>query len=655
MSKYLFLFLIIPITTFSQKSKLTSNSTLLTKKTDSVYAKIKNETNNLEKAKSYLSLFELHEKPNLNQSKLYLDTAKSIIKNTNNDTLLMNLNNKYALYYFDIGNPDSAKIFATKSLNFANKLQNNRIQAASWGLLGNACALKNDFKNAHLYYLKAIKIHGALNNNFEIGNIYINMGNLFQHQGIVKQAEYYYALAGKIFIKLNNNERLAQLYNNYGILYGENNQFLKSEKYFEASTKIREKLNNQLNLANAYLNLGGINVLLKNYNKAEVLLIKSMLKFREINNVFGQASCLTNLGQIKEETRNYTKAIYYYKQSILLSKTINNMEDLENALINISNVYRKKGNYKQAFLYNDELMDLKDSIYKNNLTTEIAEMQIKYETHKKEQNIIVLNKENKIQKLIVAKRNIYLTLSLITLTITLFLAFLIYNRYKLKQEARLQTEIIKQQDQATKAIIQAEEKERKRIASDLHDGVGQLFSVVKMNLTGLLERLNPENSNDKLLAEKTLALVDESCKEVRSISHQMMPNVLLKSGLVSAIKDFIDNIDKESLKINLQTTGLNSLLDNNVEIVFYRVLQETVNNVIKHAKATQLNIQIVKNSESVTASIEDNGIGFDTNFIEISEGIGLKNIRTRVVYLKGTVNFANALNGGTIVNVWIPL
>ncbi|TAH03228.1 MAG: hypothetical protein EAZ15_03680 [Sphingobacteriales bacterium] len=653
MFKYFLFILLLPNLVLSQNIK--TKTDLLTTKTDSLYTKINKSNNNLVKAKAYLNLFTVYEKNNLNKAKLFIDTAKLWCNNINNDTLLMNLNNKYAAYFFDIGKPDSAKLYASKSLKIAYKLKQNAIIAASLGLIANAYSLKNDFKNAQLYYLKAIKIYTVLNNQYAIGNCYINMGNLFQHQGIVTQTEKYYALAGTIFKKLNDNERLAQLYNNYGILYGENNHLLKSEKYFVASTSIREKLSDQLNLANAYLNVGAINVLLKNYNKAEQFLLKSMLKFKSINNVYGQASCLTNLGQIQEETQNFTKAIYYYKQSIALSKANNNMEDLENALINISNTYRKKGDYKQAFLYNEELIDLKDTIYKKSLTSEIAEMQIKYETEKKQQNINLLNKENKIQKLTVAKRNTYLTISLGALLTTILLGFLFYNRYKLKQEFRLQTEIIKQQDLATKAVLEAEEKERKRIAGDLHDGVGQLFSVVKMNLSGLLDRLKPTHTDDKLLAEKTLALVDESCKEVRNISHQMMPNLLLKSGLASAIKDFIDKIDKESLKVNLQTVGLNQRLATNIELVLYRVLQETVNNVIKHAEASQLDIQLVKDTQSITATIEDNGKGFDKNLMEKFEGIGLKNIRTRVEYLKGSVDFDTQLNGGTVVSIWIPL
>mgnify|MGYP006159472293 CR=1 FL=1 len=119
----------------------------------------------------------------------------------------------------------------------------------------------------------------------------------------------------------------------------------------------------------------------------------------------------------------------------------------------------------------------------------------------------------------------------------------------MEQKALLVAEQIKQRELLTQAIIEAEEAERKRIASDLHDGVGQLFSAVKMNLGGLLNRVELKKEEDQFLAEKTMALVDESCKEVRVISHKMMPNFLLKSGIASDIKSFIEKIDENMRKM----------------------------------------------------------------------------------------------------------
>jgi tetratricopeptide (TPR) repeat protein len=156
--------------------------------------------------------------------------------------------------------------------------------------------------------------------------------------------------------------------------------------------RIREKLKDPLALANAYLNVGGINVLLKNYKKAEENLLNAKTQFEKINNIQGITSCLTNLGELYENTKDYQKAITYCKASIALSRANHNNEDLENALINISNIYTKTGDYKTAYHYKDTLDHLKDTIYQKSLTSQIAQMQTKFETEKKEQQIGLLNK-----------------------------------------------------------------------------------------------------------------------------------------------------------------------------------------------------------------------------------------------------------------------
>jgi two-component system NarL family sensor kinase len=244
--------------------------------------------------------------------------------------------------------------------------------------------------------------------------------------------------------------------------------------------------------------------------------------------------------------------------------------------------------------------------------------------------------------------------------VSLFIAALLmgglfYNRHKLKQEARLQAEVIHQQALASKGIIEAEERERKRIAGELHDGVGQLFTTVKMNMEILMERFLVRRPDADVLAEKTMAMVDESCVEVRSIAHQLMPNALIKSGLVTALRDFINKIPSEKLKITIETKGIDKGLENTTETVLYRVIQESVNNVIKHADATALDILLLCDKNEITVSIEDNGKGFNTAGMDKFAGIGLKNMISRVEYLKGSVDISSSPGKGTLVAIFIPL
>ncbi len=634
-----------PISAFSQ----------INKTADSLKYRISQTKDPNIKAKNYLQLSELLSHREMDAAKRYLDSASKFGKLKMTDEVSMLLNKDYADYYDNTGKPDSVIKYAIVSFELATKLRNGQVEAASLNLKGNAYMTKRNFKDAEAAYVDAMRIYSSQNDDLAVGNLYVNLGYLFQQQHLVNEAEKQYGEAGIIFKKLANTERLAQLYNNYGILYGENNQFIKSAQFFEASMRIREKLKDPLALANAYLNVGGINVLLKNYKKAEVNLLNAKIQFEKISNIQGVTSCLTNLGELYENTKDYKKAIAYCKESMALSKANHNNEDLENALINISNIYTKTGDYKTAYDYKDKLERLKDTIYQKSLTGQIAEMQTKFETGKKEQKIVLLNKENIIQKLSISSRNTTILIIILLFIFSLLMGGLFYNRYKLKQDAHLQAAVINQQMLASKGIIEAEERERKRIAGELHDGVGQLFTAVKMNMEILVERFLVKQTDAEQLAEKTMAMVDESCTEVRSIAHQMTPNALIKGGLVSALRDFINKIPTDKLKISLETKGIDKPLESTTETVLYRVIQESVNNVIKHAGATSLDILLLCDANEITVSIEDNGKGFNSAERSNFAGIGLKNMISRVEYLKGTVDISSTIGKGTLVAIFIPL
>ena len=218
----------------------------------------------------------------------------------------------------------------------------------------------------------------------------------------------------------------------------------------------------------------------------------------------------------------------------------------------------------------------------------------------------------------------------------------------------MQAELRTEQENAARAVLEAEEKERQRIARDLHDGVGQMMSAAKMNLSAFEAEAQLKDPEQQLSLEKIIGLVDDSCREVRSVSHTMMPDVLLKKGLDAALRDFTGKVGSGSLQIGLYTEGIDEDLPMNTAMILYRVLQEAVNNVIKHAQASRLDISVVRDAEGIHATIEDNGIGFDVTDPAYTEGMGLKNIRTRVSFLKGTVDVDSAKGRGTVIAVEIP-
>jgi two-component system, NarL family, sensor kinase len=278
----------------------------------------------------------------------------------------------------------------------------------------------------------------------------------------------------------------------------------------------------------------------------------------------------------------------------------------------------------------------------------IAEMRTKYETEKQDRLIEQQNNRLKMQNYLFAGIACFVLLSSL-----LLLSW--YKRNKLRQETAMKTELMRQQEHAIKAVMEAEENERQRIAKDLHDGVGQMMSAAKMNLSAFESELQFDNEDQRRSFEKVINLVDESCREVRTVSHVMMPNALLKNNLGDAIREFTGKLSQKDLRVVVYTEGLDQRLDSNIETMLYRVVQECVNNTIKHAGASTLDISLIRDKDGISGTIEDNGKGFDATDSEKLKGIGIKNISSRIEYLKGTVDFDSAPGRGTVVALHIPL
>ena len=207
------------------------------------------------------------------------------------------------------------------------------------------------------------------------------------------------------------------------------------------------------------------------------------------------------------------------------------------------------------------------------------------------------------------------------------------------------------QQQRTQAVLEAEERERIRIARDLHDGIGQTLAAARMTLGNYIFKKNI----DSVEITNSLDLLEETIREVREISHNMMPSSLTKFGLTSALKQLANKINAlGNIELELQIIGIKERFDEKTELTLYRIVQEVISNIIRHAEAKKVNIELIKHDDELILIIEDDGKGFDTENIK-NNGIGLKNIATRVEYLNGSVIFDSTIGRGTSVIVEIPL
>ncbi|MBL7747418.1 MAG: sensor histidine kinase, partial [Chitinophagaceae bacterium] len=482
----------------------------------------------------------------------------------------------------------------------------------------------------------------------KLAPVYNDLAKLYRKTRSLDRALDNYNKASDIYRQLKDTAGIAMILNESGVVFEYREDYREAINRYTASMKLAEAAGDSLSVSYSLSNIAGVYVIQKKYNEAETNLLRA-LNIRELlKDSFAIALTYSDLGVAMNNKGDYNKAIDYLNRSNKVADRLKYPELQSNNYNELSAVAQKQGDFQKAFQYFLQRSALRDSLYALEKTKQIEELNSKYESVKKEQQIIEQKNRLRLQN--------YLFIGIGG--VVLFTGLLIHSRYKrekLKKEQQLQAEIMKQQELAVKAVMEAEENERERIAKDLHDGVGQMMSAAKMNLSAFESELQPGNPEQHTAFQKIIQLVDESCKEVRTVSHIMMPNALLKNNLGAAIRDFVDKLSNKDLKVHVYTEGLDERLDSNIETVLYRVVQECVNNAIKHAGATTLDISLIRDKDGISGTIEDNGKGFDTTDKEKFEGIGLKNITTRIEYLKGTVDFDSAPGRGTVVALHVPI
>lgn len=600
--------------------------------------------------------------------------------------------NNIGFVYKEMGEYEKAIENFLFALKYYEKVANPRLVAMSYNNVAAIYVRQKRFEKALEYNFMALNIQKKNNEQSGKGISLQSIGNIYAENKDYEKALVYYAQALDNYRMRQDRRQVAILYSNIGNMYNLQKNYDSSIAYYDKAIPLLKQMGNNNNLAIAFLGNAASFINLNEFTKASMLL--------------DSAEAVIEITKRKEDWKNYflVKADFYeatsdfkssldYRKKYMAQKDSLFNDNNTKVIADLSVKYETEKKQLQIELLekNSSIKDLEIKNQRLALTRrayelatqqlELANATIVISTSqleiKGQQEVILKNRldsveaqkrlyelnqqaniqqlELKNEKLLNARKNSFIIIIIVVALFSGLLAYSYYRRYKLKEAARLQASILQQQQLATKAVMEAEDKERKRIASDLHDGVGQLMSAARMNLSAYESDIADASAEQKEALNKVLLMIDDSLKEVRAVSHNMMPNALLKAGLASAIREFISQVDKRKLNIQLHTEGLNTRLDGNVESVLYRIIQECVTNVIKHAAASQLDISLIRTDEAIEATIEDNGVGFDTANGLHSNGIGLQNIRSRIEFLKGEVEWSSFAQKGTLVAFHVPL
>ncbi|HEX2535829.1 MAG TPA: sensor histidine kinase [Chitinophagaceae bacterium] len=554
-----------------------------------------------------------------------------------------------ASFYLRNGKGDSALLLIRKNL----PLLARRPEPGAAPLLVNYCNLQGHYymranrqKEALEHFYQSLKIADAAGDPLSQIKATTNIGWALMELNQMEPAIGRFKKAAGL-MEAHSLPLFATVYNNIASCYGKLNLTDSGHKYVRLGIELARRNRDRAAHANGLNILGTLYQSKGRLKEALDVYLEAKEIREEIGDPFFIVSDMAVIANLYAKMGRPANGLAIVREALHLASRHGLQAKLPMLYEALAINFEADGDYPNASLAYKKISELKDSIYAAANPQALAEMQTRYETGKKERQI-------QEQEFALAKKNYWIGGIFGLLVLGSLLAYFIYRQKQLAAEKKLQQALLRQQEAATRAVLEAEEAERQRIAKDLHDGVGQMMSAAKMNLSAYEHEAAFRTPSERLAFEKIIQLVDDSCREVRQVSHNMMPNALLQNNLAAALREFLDKLDHKALKVHLYTEGLEERLDSNVETVLYRVIQECVNNVIRHSGANTLDISILREAGELSATIEDNGRGFRTD-ASTNEGIGLRNIRTRIEYLKGTVEIDSAPGKGTAVVLHVPL
>jgi signal transduction histidine kinase len=644
-----------------------------------------------------------------------IDSLLRLIQHAAPDTQKVIWLNELAREWLSV-DPKQSLNYSGQSLKLSKKLQWIIGEAESYQALGNSYTQSFDLKNALSNYNQALVLFRKMNNKRAQVKVLTNIGILYQNENNLSLSLDYYFKSLQLAEDLKDTVMQAYAHSNIGSLYQMIGNYPKVIYYDSISMHFFKLIGNQEEVASNWIGIGNAQKSLHQYDKALQALLEALEIYTQIQHDFGRALCLLNMSGVFEEQKKYPDAIrvqsnalqlfnsledelgistshlnlgiYYLKlasdPSVIspatkqahlttsinyLGKAIpvlskrNSLSDLSVAYKNLAEAFKEKGNYQEALENYIQYTFYKDSVFTLETMDRINEEENDREIDIRESKIKLLAQDLKLKEIGEQKQRITRNALLGALISLILLSLVIFLYYKRKQQneklladEKINTLLKNQELQSVSEMLEVQEQERKRIAADLHDRLGSMLSTVKLYFNSVEEQIDYLKSQNKEQYQKATSLLDEACDEVRKISHNLVSGELVQFGLISALQQLKATLnDTGKLTVEVFAFGMEERLDTTTEISLYRVLQEIMNNILKHAEATKVTIQLNRVENNLNIVVEDNGVGFDVQSAKLKNGMGLRNMETRVSKLNGTLDIDSAIGHGTTSIINIPI
>jgi len=549
---------------------------------------------------------------------------------------------KKAFYFYNRNELDSTMVYSRLAIQNPHPIEKQRSDVDSYNLLANSYYHRGDLNTAIEHYLK---IAGILENGgdpLKLGYLYSNIAVLLGQTDNNKKQIEYLQKSYKLLEENNDDIFIATIASNLGLAYYHKKDTVNTMKWSEKALTLSTLSNDLVAKTQACLTLSLIQ---KDLNKSLLYAEQSVKHSNELNDKTHKASAYYRYANVLDKLGESEKALDYAEQAVSLAQEIGDNLTLTKASYTVANIYFNLGLKEKSSDFYHTYAILKDSISSVENAREINDINTKYETEKKEKQIA--EQELKIQK---QRSNLLYAILGGALLVSVLGGIFIYNRkaqkLKLKQ---LQQE---KENAILNSFILGEERERKRISQELHDGVAAMIGAAKMSLESI-PHLSQEKQTEQLLKVKNI--LENTHADVRHIAHNLLPTVLEKEGLIKATSYFAFEINETKL-VNISITDKSSnaqVLSPQLQLMLFRIIQELVNNIIKHSQAQNAEITFSNSPDGLQIEISDDGIGYeDTND---TGNQGLYSITKRLKSIGGNFKITKRKSGGTQAKVVVTV
>ena len=633
--------------------------------TDSLSMIIKSKQSDSLKAEANYLLVDFWRAKDTVKSKFHLGEAKKLNKK------YPYLQASYYFYegqYFQNSNKEKAAVSYQKAQQELAKFNTKAsflLQAAAWYNFGIVLKDKEGYPFVMDILTKhAIPLTEKAGDKQKLAHYYSQFATILMYNAQFEKAEAYNKKAIDLLKNdFPNSSTLVLAY------IGASNNFIyadkkdEAKKMLDAAKKILEPFPESINYAFYYLNECHYNISKGYFEKA----LQSAEKGISLSQKNNQTDVLNlfyfrkyEILQHQKQYKEARKLLLYLLKEGTMAKDVNNRKTIYSELVKITELLENKD---EAFDWLKKYSTLSDSLSGVRMKETVSSLEARYSNSENQKQIATLKSEKSEKELEANKNRQYVWIlggiSFLLLVVAGFSYIYYLENKKLARQKEInhQQEINRRKHQEqlkiTKAMLDGEEKERERIAKELHDGLGGMLAGVKINFSGWASKtLSYEQRAD---FDQILNQLDKSVGELRSVARNLMPESLLKFGLETALKDLSEFYMTEELEIDLQTYDINKDIPLSVQLHIYRIVQELLSNAVKHSKATNILLQCSQNRKNFLITVEDNGIGMNILELENKKGMGVHNVKNRVEYLKGKLDISSQLNEGTTINIELKI